>query len=98
MPLLTTRRALWLPGIAVLAACAGIAALLGISLQTRSWPLYLGFLLGALLCIGWLERFIESRRVPAPPRARGKLKVIRGGKSDYDLEKDDRTDQQRYLM
>jgi len=39
------------------------------------------------------------RSAPAPPRIRGKLKVIQGGKATpYDLEKDHSTDSQRYLM
>jgi hypothetical protein len=39
------------------------------------------------------------RSAPAPPRSRGKLKVIQGGKAaSYDLEKDHSTDSQRYLM
>jgi hypothetical protein len=58
-----------------------------------------GFGAAALLLIGWIERRWTGRpRPPAPPRARGRLKVIRGGKSDYDLEKDDSTDTQRWLM
>ena len=39
-----------------------------------------------------------ARAVPAPPKSRGKLKVIRGGKSEYDLAEDDSTNNQRYLM
>jgi hypothetical protein len=31
-------------------------------------------------------------------RSRAKLKVIQGGKHDYDLADDDSTDSQRYLM
>jgi hypothetical protein len=39
-----------------------------------------------------------ARATPAPPRNRGKLKVIRGGKSEYDLAEDESTNNQRYLM
>jgi hypothetical protein len=97
-PFPTIRRALWAPGAFVLVAAATIGAVLGASLGLRSWPPYLGFMLGALLAIGWLERLWARHRQPPPsPRVRSKLKVIRGGKS-YDLEKDDSTDGQRYLM
>jgi hypothetical protein len=49
--------------------------------------------------MGWIERRWTTHPRPAPPpRARGRLKVIRGGKSGYDLEKDDSTDTQRWLM
>jgi hypothetical protein len=97
---LTPRRSEWLPGVAVLAAAVGIGSLLGVSIGSRSWALYLGLIVAALLAIGWLERLLERRRRQAPPtpRARGKLKVIRGGKTGYDLEKDRSTDDQKYVM
>src|SRR5438046_2586111 len=38
-PLLTTRRARWWPGLAVLGAAVGIGAVLGVWLGARSWPL-----------------------------------------------------------
>jgi hypothetical protein len=89
----------WLGGAATLAAAAGLAAVIGLSLGVRAWPLYLGLGLTLLLLMGWIERYWRTRRhAPPPPRARGRLKVIRGGKSDYDLEKDDSTDTQRWLM
>jgi hypothetical protein len=97
MPLLTTRRALWLPGVAVLGAAVGIAALLGISVGTRSWAVYVFLVTAVLLGIGAIERVLERRRQPGPAKARGRLKVIRGGK-DYDLADDDRTETQRFLM
>jgi len=89
----------WLRGAATLAAAAGLAVTLGLLLRQRSWAVYLGFGVLALLLMGWIERLWRARPRPAPPpRARGRLKVIRGGKSDYDLEKDDSTDSQRWLM
>src|SRR5207249_11133178 len=92
-------RPAWLGGAATLAVAAGLAAAVGLLLRSRSWPAYLGFGLGFLLLMGWIERQWRTRRRPAAaPRARGRLKVIRGGKSDYDLEKDDSTDTQRWLM
>jgi len=58
-----------------------------------------GFTAVAVLAIGWVERMWVRRSAPAPPRIRGKLKVIQGGKATpYDLEKDHSTDSQRYLM
>jgi hypothetical protein len=82
----------------VIVASLTIAGVLGAALGLRTWPPYLGFALGALLAIGWIERLWAKRSQPPPaPRVRSKLKVIRGGKS-YDLEKDDSTDGQRYLM
>ena len=100
MALLTTRRSQWLPGVAVLGAAVGIGTVLGLSAGMRAWPFYLGLILATLLLIGWLERLLAHRRSLRPvPRARGKLKVIPGGKSaSYDLAKDDSTDNQRYLM
>jgi hypothetical protein len=89
----------WLGGALILAAAAAVAGALGLVLHLRSWPVYLGLSLTLLLFMGWIERYWRTRRrAPPPPRARGRLKVIRGGKSDYDLEKDDSTDTQRWLM
>jgi hypothetical protein len=96
--LLTTRRSEWIPGVAVLAAAAGIGSLLGVSIGIRSWSLYAGLVALSLLGIGALERLLARRRAPAPPRARARLRMIRGGKSAYDLESDERTKSQRYLM
>ena len=99
-PLLTTRRALWWPGLAVLGAAVGIGTLLGIRLGGRSWPFEIGLIV-AILLLPWLGRRLRTRRTAAatpPPRPREKLTVIPGGKSGYDLEKDDSTDSQRWLM
>jgi hypothetical protein len=82
----------------LLAAAIGIGAAGGLALGVRSWPVYLGLTLAALLAMGWVEKLWGRRAAPRrPPAARGRLKVIRGGKS-YDLEKDDSTNNQRYLM
>ena len=88
----------WVPGAVLLAAAAVAAGLAGLALGIRSFPVYLG--LGALvvLAMGWIERLWIARHAPAPPKTRGKLKVIRGGKADYDLEADETTNNQRYLM
>ncbi len=96
MPLLTTRRALWLPGVAMGAAALGIAALVGLSLGARGFVVSVSLVAVLLVGVGAIER-LRVRRRPAPPRTRGRLKVIHGGK-DYDLAEDDRTESQRYLM
>ena len=89
----------WVPGAALLVASVLLAGLCGFALQVRSWPWYVGFVAVAILALGWVERLWTHRTAPAPPRSRGKLKVIQGGKATpYDLEKDHSTDSQRYLM
>jgi hypothetical protein len=89
----------WLGGAATLAGAAVLAAALGLLVGLRSWPVYLGLGLTLLLLMGWIERYWRTRRrTSPPPRARGRLKVIRGGKGGYDLENDDSTDTQRWLM
>ena len=93
------QRTSWLPGALVLAAAAGFALAAGLLLGARSLPLYLGLGLGGLLMGGWAEEIWAKRRAaPTPRRSRAKLKVIQGGKHDYDLADDDSTDSQRYLM
>jgi hypothetical protein len=94
----TLRRVPWLPGALVLAAALAAGALLGAVLGARSWSLYLGLSIAALLAMGWAERLWARYRAPVPRRVRTKLKVIQGGKHDYDLADDDSTDSQRYLM
>jgi hypothetical protein len=93
-----TRRS-WLPGGALLVAAIAVACGAGYALGVRAWPWYIGFAAAAILAIGWAERLWMRRSAPAPPRSRGKLKVLQGGKAaPYDLEKDHSTDSQRYLM
>ena len=100
-PLLTTRRALWWPGLAVLGAAVGIASFLGLWLGARSWPLEVALVAAVLFFLRRGRRLRAEHAEPAarPPRgAREKLRVIPGGKPDYDLAKDDSTDSQRWLM
>jgi hypothetical protein len=92
------QRASWLPGALVLAAAAGSALILGLVLGVSSWRLYLGIFLAGLLLAGWTEQIWSRHRAPVPRRSRARLKVIQGGKHDYDLADDDSTDSQRYLM
>ena len=88
----------WVPGAVLLGAAAVAAGLAGLALGIRSWAPYLGLAAFVVLAMGWLERLWMARAVPPPPKSRGKLKVIRGGKSEYDLAEDDSTNNQRYLM
>jgi membrane protein implicated in regulation of membrane protease activity len=99
-PLLKARRALWWPGLLVLGAAAGIAAVLGLWLGPRSWPFEAGVVAAVLLFLR-LGRRARSRRPgpPAPPRHREKGKTIPAhGQAEYDLARDDSTDGQRWLM
>lgn len=97
-PLPPPRSATWLPAAVQL----GVAALSGIAiawaLGAHAWWAYLGPVLAVLLGMGYAERWLARRKAPRPPRARGRLKVIPGGKAGYDLEKDDPEHQQRWLM
>ena len=97
-PFPSPRRSPWLPGVVLLAAAllggAGAAWLLG----ARAWWAYLGLVLAVVLGMGFLERIWEQRKAPRPPRGRGRLKVIPGGKAGFDLEKDDPEHRQRWLM
>ena len=99
-PLLTTRRALWWPGLIVLGAAVGISAMLGLWLGPRSWPLQIGVVAAVLLFLR-LGRLLRLRRAaPAPPpRSREKRTGLPvSGEPGYDLERDDSTDSQRWLM
>ena len=67
--------------------------------------MYVGLIAGALLLMGWLERYWLRRAANASLRreskSRSKLRIIPGGKKgngEYDLENDDTTDSQRWLM
>ena len=88
----------WVPGAVLLGAAAVAAGLAGLALGIRSWAPYLGLTALVVLAMGWIERLWMARAAPAPPKSRGKLKVIRGGKTEYDLAEDDSTNNQRYLM
>jgi len=96
---LKPKRLPWLTGGAVLGAALGIAALGAFLLQWHTWQAYLGLFLATLLGLGRLERLWTRRRQPPPaPRTRSRLRAIRGGKAGYDLAKDDRTNNQKYVM
>jgi hypothetical protein len=100
-PLAPFRRAPWLSGALVLLLVAGMIAPLGLRLGSRYWAYYVGLGALLLLCFGWIERLWKAASAPRPPRARGKLRVLHGGRGngkDIDLAKDETTDSQRWLM
>jgi len=67
----------WLGGALTLAASAAVAGALGLVLHLRSWPVYLGLALTLLLFMGGSSVLAQSPPRAPPPRARGRLKVIR---------------------
>jgi hypothetical protein len=95
------RRAPWLSGALVLLLVGGMVAPLGFRLGSRYWAYYAGLAAVLLLAAGWIERMVKALSAPRPPRARGKLRVVPGGRGngkDIDLAKDETTDGQRWLM
>jgi hypothetical protein len=94
----TPRSPSWQPGAALLAAALIVGIGTPWALGARVWWAYLGGFLAVLLCMGQVERLLTRRGQPRPPRGRGRLKVITGGKAGYDLEKDDPETKQRWLM
>jgi hypothetical protein len=96
---LTTRRSEWLPGLAILCVAVCVAGLVGGSIGARSWATYVGLAVAVILVLGWIERRRATLAAPAPkPRPRTRLRVIEGGKTGFDLEKDHSTDDQKYVM
>jgi hypothetical protein len=95
------RRAPWLSGALVLLLVGGLVAPLALRLGSRYWAYYAGLAALLLLAFGWLEKMLKALSAPRPPRARGKLRVVRGGRGngeDVDLAEDETTDGQRWLM
>ena len=88
----------WLPGAVLLAAAAIAAGLAGLAFGIRAWQTYAGLAALVLLAMGAIERLWTARQAPAQPKTRARLKVIRGGKAEYDLAADESTNNQRYLM
>ncbi len=84
---LTTRRADWIPGAALLVAAIGIGALLGLTADARAWPFYVGAI-AAVLVTAVVAEIVLQRRHAVPPRSRAResFRVIRGGKASYHRE------------
>ncbi len=95
------RHAPWLSGAIVLLLVAGMVAPLYVRLGSGYWAYCAGLAVVLLLAFGWIERMLKALAAPRPPRARGKLRVVRGGRGngkDIDLADDETTDGQRWLM
>ena len=95
----------WTGGAITLAIAAAVSGVIGFAVGARSWTFYVGLTAATVLLIGWLERYwlrrAAIRSLREPRRTRTNLKVIQGGKrgnGEYDLEDDDSTDSQRWLM
>lgn len=96
--LFTTRRSEWLPGVAFLGASAGVAAALGLAVDVR-WAVYTGLAALFFFLSGIARRLRAARRdLKAPTRTPAKPKPIPLAKPPYDLENDQSTDNQKYLM
>ena len=97
------RRSPWIAGLLLLALATGLVAPLAYRWGARYWAFYVGLAAVMLLAFGAIERAWKTPRPPRPPRNRSKLRVLPGGRGnghdkDFDLEKDDSTDKQRWLM
>jgi hypothetical protein len=97
-PFPSPRPAPWMPAAGLLAAATLSGVAVAWLLGARVWWAYLGMVLAVILAVGAAERLLAQRAQPRPPRARGKLKVLPGGKSGFDLEKDDPENPPRWLM
>jgi hypothetical protein len=100
-PLGRLRRAPWLSGALVLVLAVGMLGPVIYAFGPRRWPLYVGMLAVLLLTFGAVERLWRRRAVRRPPKSRKNLRIVPGGKGNghtYDLEGDDTTDKQRWLM
>jgi hypothetical protein len=87
----------WLPGTLLLAFAAAAGIGVGLLLGVRSWPLHVGLVVAVLLAMGALDALRARRSGPPSPRLPRRLRIIQGGKA-YDLEGEDSTKDQRYLM
>ena len=100
-PLGTLRSTPWLSGALVLVLATSLVTPLAYAFGLRPWPFYVGVLAGLLLLMGALERLWARRALSRPRSVRKKFRVVPGGKGNgkaTDLEDDDTTDKQRWLM
>ena len=101
-PLGRLRRTPWLSGALVLVLALGMLGPAIYAFGFRRWPLYLGLLAMLLLTFGAVERLWRHRRARRGRRSpRQNLRIVPGGKGNghtYDLDGDDTTDKQRWLM
>jgi len=97
----------WGAGATVLAGAVLFALLVGGAFGSRSIPVYVGLAAGAVLVVGWAERWwihrAAIRALGLPKRRRrSRLRIIRGGRDDsapdVDLENEESTRKQRWLM
>jgi len=85
----------WMAGLAMLSAMTGSGALVGAALGLRFWPLFLALALGGLALAAWLGR--AGRRSGPPTRRRPRSRAD-DSDTEFDLETDTSTDEQRWLM
>lgn len=88
----------WLPGLLVLISATALGLLTGMALELQSWPPYVFLVILALLLIGALERILERNKHVLPPKAKSRLRLIRGGRNGFDLESDESHKDQKWLM
>jgi hypothetical protein len=98
---LSSRRSMWAPTLVLVGAAVGVAAMLGLTSSTATWPLWVVALAAMIGTVAWLDRryHLETQvpdPEPEPERRRRTLPTAPGG--GYDLERDRTTDKQRYLM
>jgi hypothetical protein len=100
-PLSRLRRTPWLAGAVILALAVALAAPVAFALGTRRWPALAGLAAFLLLAFGALERWWQRRPFASRRRARGRLRVVPGGKGnghDHDDPGDDDGDRPRWVM
>lgn len=97
----TLRRGSWAPALLVLGAAVGVAAMLGLVVDSLTWWIALAALLVLGLVLGWRERERKLRALrpsPTPPP----LRLIEGGKARQQGEPEEEpakpTETPRWLM
>jgi len=100
---LTSRRSLWAPALVLAGAAVGVAAMLGVTSASATWPAWIVGFAALIAGVAWFDRRLhpepavpEPELEPEPERRRGRPAGAPG--PGYDLERDRTTDKQRYLM